>query len=111
MVQLKDILERGYFPKELPPPFTTKSFANAAVGKRGGLRQELASKGPHHAELCIHNMVRSGGLRRHLGIPNPVPFSRLCRFIDAEWHRLQPAAQRSPYSLTSPVVSLGPRAI
>ena len=25
---LKDILERGYFPKELPPPFNTTDFAN-----------------------------------------------------------------------------------
>lgn len=111
MVQLKDLLERGYFPKELPPPFTTQLFAAAAVDAAGALDQALATGRQGHAELCIHNMVRSGGLRRHLGIPNPVPFARLCQFIAAEWSRLLPAAQRSPYSLTSPVVSPGPRAI
>lgn len=111
MVQLKDLLERGYFPRELPPPFTTQSFAAAAIDASGALVQALATGKPDHAELCIHNMVRSGGLRRHLGVPNPVPFARLCQFISAEWSRLQLAAQRSTYSLTSPVVSPGPRAI
>jgi hypothetical protein len=111
MVQLKDLLERGYFPRELPPPFTTRSFAAAAVDASGVLDQTLATGNPDHAELCIHNMVRSGGLRRHLGIPNPVLFARLCQFTAAEWSRLHPVAHRSPYSLTSPVVSSGPRAI
>lgn len=27
-MELKGILGRGYFPKELPKPFTTESFAN-----------------------------------------------------------------------------------
>lgn len=111
MVQLKDLLERGYFPRELPPPFTTKFFAAAAIDTSGKLDGNLAVGKPDHAELCIHNMVRSGGLRRHLGIPNPVPFSRLCEFIGAEWLRLEPASQRSPYSLTNPVVSTGLRAL
>lgn len=111
MARLKDLLQRGYFPRELPPPFTTESFAAGVVSASGTLDAALAVGKPDHAELCIHNMVRSGGLRRHLGIPNPVPFSRLCEFIGAEWALLQPAAHRSPYSLTSPVVSPGPRAI
>jgi hypothetical protein len=27
-MQLKDLIERGYFPKELPPPFNTSTLAN-----------------------------------------------------------------------------------
>lgn len=61
--------------------------------------------------MCVHNMVRSGGLRRHLGIPNPVHYARLCSFVVQNWAALQLSAQRSPFSLTQPVDTGMERAI
>ena len=31
-LQLFDLLNKGYFPKELPPPFTTETYAKAFAG-------------------------------------------------------------------------------
>lgn len=110
MLTLKNLLSKGYFPRELPPAFTTGGFAKAAVGPKGGLVSGLTS-GPHFAEMCVHNMVRSGGLRRHLGLPNPVHFARLAEFVVKNWTQLQQSASRSPFSLTKPDATNAMRAI
>lgn len=111
MPTLVDLLAKGYFPKELPPAFTTTSFANIATTGSGGIAREISASAQHHAEMCIHNMVRSGGLRRHLGLPNPVHHARLCDFVVQNWNRLQQKANLSPFSLTKPVDTDPKRAI
>ena len=102
MPTLNDLLAKGYFPRELPPPFTTSLFSGA-VGGPGGIPGAFTGSTPKHATLCVHNMVRTGGLRRHLGIPNPVQFLRLCQFVVARWTDLQTLAAASPFSLTKPI--------
>jgi len=106
MPTIHDILAKGYFPRELPPAFTTSSFANAVAGNAAFLQGP-----PWSAHLCVHNMVRSGGLRRNLGVPNPVQYARLCNFVANNWNQLQTAAGRSPFSLTKPVDTKPERAI
>lgn len=61
--------------------------------------------------MCAHNMVRSGGLRRNLGIPNPTAYSKLACWIALHWERLQPSINASPFSLTKPVDNDPDRAI
>jgi len=56
-------------------------------------------------------MVRAGGLRRHLGIPNPINYTRLCDFVTCNWTNLKQCATRSPFSLTIPVDGNPERAI
>lgn len=113
MPTLQNLLASGYFARELPPSFSTASFANAVTGPNDGLVAQISTVAgsPRYAEMCVHNMVRSGGLRRHLGIPNPVHYSRQCSFIVQHWAALQQSAHRSPFSLTKPVDTGAERAI
>jgi hypothetical protein len=110
MLSLIDLLGKGFFPRELPPAFSTTAFATAVTGSKRGLAADMAGD-PKHSKLCVHNMVRSGGLRRHLGLANPVHYARLCEFVVQNWTRLQKSAHRSPFSLTQPVDTSPERAI
>lgn len=111
MPTLHDLLSKGYFPRELPPPFSTVSFATAVAGAAGIPSGFTGTGAPKSAELCVHNMVRAGGLRRHLGIPNPIHYTRLSDFVVRNWASLHPFATRSSFSLTTPVEGKGERAI
>ncbi len=108
MLHLSDLLSRGYFPKELPPPFKTTEFADAVSDPFLRVPAEFESnpKGrKRDSAWCNHNLVRTGGLRRHLGIPNPVHFYRLAQLIVRNWRHLREHANASPYSLSKPVAS------
>src|SRR6266404_2618734 len=103
MPTLHDLLAKGYLPRELPPPFTTVQFAGVVGGPSGVPAAFSGSVNPRHAALCVHNMVRTGGLRRHLGIPNPLHYFRLCEFVVAQWVNLHTHAIKSVFSLTKPI--------
>lgn len=101
---LSIILARGYFPKELPPPFNTRSFgafAEAAPAdfdldtKKGGLKYNLTTR------PAVHNQARTGTLRRKLTIPNPVNQYQVARAVVEGWKELKSACM-SPISLTTP---------
>ena len=103
---LSNILARGYFPKELPPPFNTSSFgvfadtASATVlnldTTKKGLKSNLTTR------PSIHNLARSGTLRRKLTIPNPINQYQVARAVTEGWVELKSACVGSPISLTTP---------
>lgn len=113
---LIDVLERGYFPKELPNPFCTHTFAHVVScsttlpsdftpvlhGYNPRLQQAKASRYSH---------ARGGLLRRPLSICNPLAFYRLARELDQQWVALTPNIQGTPLSSTNPVFSPTGRAI
>lgn len=70
------LLRLGYFPKELPPPFQTRSFADLALT---GVLPELGMK--YISRPCLHNLARPGNRRRLLSIPSPVNYYHLCYTI------------------------------
>jgi len=111
---LIDLLSKGYFPKELPPPFSTTLYGNALAGTNATPPSGFfhGGKGEYSSShMCIHNLVRTGGLRRHLGIPNPVLYCRLAQHIVDNWTDLKKTANMSPYSLTKPLTNGKDRAI
>lgn len=100
---LATILARGYFPKELPPPFNTKlfgAFAETAPAvfhldtSKKGLKGNLVSR------PAIHNLARTGTLRRKLTIPNPVNQYQVARALAEGWAELKALCKQSPISLT-----------
>jgi hypothetical protein len=87
-------------------------MATAVTGPNDGLVGNFTpSKTEKYSEMCVHKMVRSGGLRRHLGIPNPLHYAQQSSFVVQNWTALQLSAQRSTFSLTRPVDTGSDRAI
>jgi hypothetical protein len=109
-LQLKDLIERGYFPQELPPPFNTKIMAIFIGSHSNALpfritRSSRTIKGNTTSKPEIYNLARAGTLRRELSILNPIHFSFLAKCISDNWTKLEEAASCSKISLTKPILS------
>lgn len=112
---LVDLLDRGYFPKELPSPFVSSSFANVISGTAvlPGDFAKAAVKGNAmpSALPAIYSHARGGLLRRQLSICNPVLFALLCKEIINNWATLQPKVAGTSLSATAPEFKASGRAI
>jgi hypothetical protein len=106
---LHRLLTRGYFPEELPPPFSTAAFAGY-VSRQSRSAFPFAMT-PKLSQPEIFYQARTGTLRRPLAILNPVHFAALANFIVSNWSTLRPSATKSLISLTSPQVGAEGRAI
>ena len=104
-----DILVRGYFPKELPPPFTTEPLGTL-VQHFPALVPAL-SKGPRETLPIRHSLPRAGALRRILSTPNPLSFLKLCQWFQNNWPTVISHCQKSFISLSSPSTSSTERAV
>jgi len=102
MPKLIDLLGKGYFPKELPPPFTTRKFSATVVSQLANLPQPFI-KLAGNSLLTQHSLARPGKLRRQLGIPNPIRFFQLAELIHKHWSTLDKHCRRSRFSLSRPV--------
>lgn len=106
---LESILGRGYFPVELPPPFSTMEFGSYASSLNSHLpfntNDDYRISRPE-----IFNLARAGSLRRELSIPNPIHYSLLTEFVLQNWSDLI-ARTGSDFSLTSPTPTPTGRAI
>ena len=106
----ESILSNGYFPRELPPAFTTVSYGSF-------IKQNLSNlpSGFDNSDLnsknAVHNLARRGTLRRKLGIPNPINYYQLASFVCQHWTELFSYASRSSISLTRPLDPAPIRAI
>ena len=99
------LLARGYLPREVPPPFTSRPLAAAVTANSTTLPSSFTSKPPTFgAWPTTYNLVRQGSLRRKLGIPNPITQVGLGRQIIANWPKLSRLA-KSPLSVSRPIES------
>lgn len=105
MPTVSDFLARGYFPRELPPSFSSASFANAIE------RERPPTANLKSAKLCVHNMARPGSLRRRLGIPNPFHYHQLVQAIVKYWDSIATHIERSPFSVSKPTSEGRDRAV
>lgn len=101
MTLLEKLLSKGYFPKEVLPPFSTEKYAHAIATNYDSL-PPLFRTGKFISKCAIHNISRKGTLRRKLGIPNPINFYRLSETITENWHDIYTCASKSKISLTTP---------
>ena len=93
------LLRKGYFPKELPPPFTTRPFSEFAVDNPTYI-DNLWSK--YVTKLVKHNLARPGTNRRVLGIPNPINQLRLVQAIENVYPEIIAKTNSSPYASSKP---------
>ncbi len=110
-LQLETLLEKGFFPQELPPPFNTKSLATFISRYAGKSVPFSTSKDTRTSKPEIYNLARTGTLRRELSILNPVHFTLLAACIADRWQDLAKVSSKSRLSLTTPTLTDPLRAI
>jgi hypothetical protein len=114
-VALQDLLERGYFPKELPRPFVTSPFALAVTSTAAlpGDFAKTAKKGNNlpTAHTAIYSLARGGLLRRPLSICNPLHYFLLCKEMTQNWATINPRVAGTPLAATAPEFKTNGRAI
>ena len=96
-----DLISRGYFPRELPPPFTTEAFG-AFVSDTAN-RQTLPAQ-KEWTRCVLHNLARPGSLRRQLRIPNPIHHLPLAEEIEQKWPLFVKHFRSAGLSASSPLV-------
>ena len=109
MLDLDSLLRNGFFPKELPPTFQTASFADY-VGQQGG----LAFKGGNApiSRPAVHNLGRSGQVRRNLKICNPFNQYELAEILVIGADEIQKHLDSGTLSASCPIAdSFGRRAL
>jgi hypothetical protein len=83
----RTLIERGYFPKELPPAFTAEQFAKYACTRNG--RRILNKYQP--ADNCTVGarfLLSRGFAERELRIPHPFSFAKLAELVANNLGRL-----------------------
>jgi hypothetical protein len=98
-MKIEDILGRGYFPAELPPPFTTSDLANKYAFLKGSLSGAIDK----NSTRCVNYSISKIGLiRKHLKIPNPMHHIKLCEEIVNNWTDIETIYGTSSFSFTRP---------
>jgi hypothetical protein len=91
--QLNRLISRGYFPSELPPPFTTLKFGmhtgEFAAAWDGQKIIKFWTKPEHYS------VPRYGLARRQLSIVNPVNQLYVSHLISSNWQPIQEKLNRS----------------
>jgi len=100
----RDLIARGYFPRELPPPFQTKALANFVVNN---ISLQVSSRA--NAKLYLHSHIRYGSLRRRLSIPNPASFIEIVKVIESNWNDIKLITQQSSFSKSKPIHTPHPK--
>lgn len=95
------LISRGYFPKELPPAFNTRSLAMIAKNPAALPPEFTNPKTP--TKNINHSYLARANSRRRLGIVNPIDYVALSTNIVNHWKQLESLLSRSKVSLTSPV--------
>lgn len=111
------LLAKGYFPKELPPTFTTVTFAQdiepilsdwsgaklykKQPKKRNRTKYKSNAYGYEvpKAEMENISIPKIGFERRTVGITHPIPQSLLCKEIASNYPTIQKWLTRQTYSL------------
>src|SRR5262245_45796043 len=112
MTIYRTLLERGYFPKELPPAFSTEDFSRYATSKKG--RGIIDGYRPidGFTECVRYQLALPGFGIRQLQIPHPASFAVLAALTAKHFRRLLKKAGRSKFSKSRPVyLATGHRAI
>ncbi len=112
----KIILSSGFFPKELPPNFSTDEFAGFACTRNGRSTlagYSLARSTQRAAFGTPFELAVQDGASRQLTILNPVPFEKLVTFVTSKnnLRNLLRRAHRSEISRSKPVFKVGRRAL
>jgi hypothetical protein len=102
--RLKRLISNGYFPAELPPPFTTERYAEHAVD----FSKSWDSKAVQNFWTApeSYSSPRYGHARRKLSIVNPVNQLYVAHLVSENWDTIQKRLSRSKISEFKPEIVL-----
>lgn len=96
---IEDLISKGYFPKELPPPFTTNDLAT----KYPSIKTSLSGTISKDATRCIDFSISKVGLiRKMIKIPNPMHQCQLCEVVVDNWTDIEAIYRTSKFSFSRP---------
>ncbi len=104
MPDTEKFIRRGYFPKELPPTFTSAKLARLIDSSDADFPFKDASKKLKWTHAMTHSLARASHVRRTLGVPNPASHWALANEISQNWKLLRHHAKRSAISLSIPTL-------
>lgn len=86
-INAKNLVTRGYFFPELPPPFTSKDFGDKyqLLFSKSTLDQ-LSKRKPSSSECVPYAIPKAGYKRRILGVPNPLHYAALAEVLEKNNH-------------------------
>lgn len=102
--RLQRLLSRGYFPSELPPPFTSFDFGRHAPAIASELDLPKISKFWTKPEQ--YSVPRYGHARRALAIVNPVNQLLVSQIIASNWLAIRKRLKRSKITEFDPQIVL-----
>ena len=123
-MEVKKLIEKGYFPKELPPSFYTKQFSdkldevktewetyeNSETTRIEGEsrsdwnRRKNIFYAKYSTSKCSEFSLSKGKLaRRNLKIPNPKHYIKVTELISNNWQEIQNIFSSSKYSTSYPI--------
>ena len=103
---LDKLLRKGFFPQEIPSLFTSEFFATY-IKNTQSLPQIFTQRKAKWTQQVDHNLLRVGGARRRLGVPNPVNFYRIAKVFDDNKAALVKAWDESDILCTKPTTRFG----
>lgn len=83
---LENLLKSGYFPKELPPPFTTEKFSNHFKSKSNFESMKGKSKISEYSQFSIPKL---NYIRTKVALINPFNYLVLAEIIRDNWSDIQ----------------------
>ena len=99
--RFKVLLERGFFPAELPPPFVTETFAKF----RNSIHRDwMALNQPPKTRFEVYSYPRVGSQRRKLAIVNPISQLFLTKKIADNCIEIRRFLESSKITLDSPIL-------
>jgi hypothetical protein len=104
ILTLANLLSRGYFPGELPPPFTTTQFAKAVTAPGVSFPIDFTKRKNEWCQFTSSSLAQPGSLRRRLVILNPIPHFRLASAVLMHQEGLLKKARASHLSLLKATV-------
>ncbi|MBU3967106.1 MAG: RNA-directed DNA polymerase [Euryarchaeota archaeon] len=104
MLTTEDFIRKGYFPKELIPPFDTNSLADILPTI---LKEDLGKFNPKVSKCSLHTIPVIKNVRRHMSIPNPLHQIILSKILADNWSEIESFVLNSKLSLSTPKIIMG----
>ena len=123
-LSISKLLSKGYFPKELPPPFTTENIGKKnyyILKKWEEYLTNLQAPNPNESNnqakkrfeqeknrfevsrLIEYNIAKGNYSRRKIEISHPIPFLYLSKEIINNWKEINSIYKLSTYSESQPI--------